>query len=40
MVYGMPKVAYNVGAVQKQVTLNAIAAEIIARSDARYKETL
>jgi two-component system chemotaxis response regulator CheB len=30
VVYGMPKVAQQIGAVEKQAPLNAIAAEVVA----------
>jgi len=35
VVYGMPKVAFEIGAVEKQVPLNKIGAEIVSARSAR-----
>jgi two-component system chemotaxis response regulator CheB len=37
VVYGMPKVAYNIGAVEKQIPLENIAASIYALSRGQTK---
>ena len=39
IVYGMPRVAHSIGAVQKQAPLGAIAGQILAASNAHCKET-
>jgi two-component system, chemotaxis family, protein-glutamate methylesterase/glutaminase len=40
VIYGMPKVAFEIGAVEKQVPLHEIAAEVLATTSMQHERTL